>query len=183
MGKRRGGSQTGGLTPDHKKLRIDPILTCVGAVQHGIGKPLKRATRLVKSSSRSKIGARSCDGPKSQESKPGQFRDSFGTSLWESRDKEPLGHGRGGATQKILYGGRWWPPPSLGRGESSESKVARGLSQHQKGAEWVLTNLWLVLDAGPCNKIIVPLPSLILGLVARPSYPFQCLMSGTAPKF
>jgi hypothetical protein len=26
-------------------------------------------------------------------------------------------------------------PPSPGCGESSESKVARGLSQHQKGAE------------------------------------------------
>jgi hypothetical protein len=25
-------------------------------------------------------------------------RDSFGTPLWESRDKEPLGRGRGGAT-------------------------------------------------------------------------------------
>jgi hypothetical protein len=98
-------------------------------------------------------------------------QDSFETPLWESRDKEPLGCGRGGATQKILYGGRWWLPPSLGRGESSESKVARGLSQHQKGAEWVLTNLWLVLDVGPCNKIIVPLLSLIPGLLARPSYP------------
>jgi hypothetical protein len=98
-------------------------------------------------------------------------RDNFGTPLWESRDKEPLGCGCGGATQRILYGGRWWLPPSPGRGESSESKVARGLSQHQKGAEWVLTNLGLVLDAGPCNKIIVLLPSLIPGLLARPSYP------------
>jgi hypothetical protein len=62
-------------------------------------------------------------------------RDSFGTPLWESRDKEPLGRGRGGAMQRILYGGRWWLPPSSGRGESSESKVARGLSQHQKDAE------------------------------------------------
>jgi hypothetical protein len=55
-------------------------------------------------------------------------QDSFGTPLWESRDKEPLGRGRSGATQRILYGGRWWLPPSPGRGESSESKVARGLS-------------------------------------------------------
>jgi hypothetical protein len=62
-------------------------------------------------------------------------RDNFGTPLWESRDKEPLGCGRDGATQRILYGGRWWLPPSLGRGESSESKVARGLSQHQMDAK------------------------------------------------
>jgi hypothetical protein len=31
--------------------------------------------------------------------------------------------------------------------------------------------LVLVLDAGPCNNIIVPLPSLIPGILARPSYP------------
>jgi hypothetical protein len=62
-------------------------------------------------------------------------RDNFGTPLWEFRDKEPFGRGRGGVTQRILYGGRWWLPPSPGRGESSESKVASGLSQHQKGVE------------------------------------------------
>jgi hypothetical protein len=54
-------------------------------------------------------------------------------------------------TQRILYGGRWWLPPSSGRGESSESKVARGLSQHRKDAEWIITTLWLVLDARPIN--------------------------------
>jgi hypothetical protein len=62
-------------------------------------------------------------------------RDNFRTPLWESRDKEPFGRGHGGAMQKILYGGRWWLPLSPNRGESSESKVARGLSQHQKDAE------------------------------------------------
>jgi len=36
----------------------------------------------------------------------------------------------GGEMQKILYGGRWWLPPNPGHGESSESKVACGLSQH-----------------------------------------------------
>jgi hypothetical protein len=61
--------------------------------------------------------------------------DSFGTPLWESREKKPFGCVCHGVTQRILYGGRWWLPLSLGRGESSESKVARGLSQHQKGAE------------------------------------------------
>jgi hypothetical protein len=33
-------------------------------------------------------------------------RDNFGTPLWESWDKESLGRGRDGATQRILYGGR-----------------------------------------------------------------------------
>jgi len=97
--------------------------------------------------------------------------DSFETPPWESREKVPFRCSSRGELQRILYGGRWWLPLSSGHGESSESKVARGLSQHQKDAEWVLTNLWLVLDVGPCNKIIVPFLSLIPGLLARPSYP------------
>ncbi len=117
------------------------------------------------SNRRSKLRDMSSQSPKSL------TWDNFETPPWESREKVPFECGSHGATQRILYGGRWWLPPSPGRGELSESKVARGLSQHQKGAKWVLTNLWLVLDAGPCNKIIVPLPSLIPGLLARPSYP------------
>ncbi len=61
--------------------------------------------------------------------------DNFRTPPWESWEKVPFGCSLRGVTQRILYGGRWWLPLSLGRGESSESKVARGLSQHQKGAE------------------------------------------------
>jgi len=53
-------------------------------------------------------------------------RDSFGIPLWESREKKPFGCKCGGELQKVLYGGRWWLPPSVGRGESSESKVAQG---------------------------------------------------------
>jgi len=67
--------------------------------------------------------------------------DSFGTPPWESREKVSFGCGSHGVMQRILYGGRWWLPPSPSHGESNESKVAHGLSQHQKGAEWVLTNL------------------------------------------
>jgi hypothetical protein len=68
-------------------------------------------------------------------------RDSFGTPLWESREKVSFGCKCDGETQRILYGGRWWLSPSPSRGESSESKVACGLSQHQECSEWVLTNL------------------------------------------
>jgi hypothetical protein len=50
-------------------------------------------------------------------------RDSFGTPLWESREKEPFGCKSCEEPQRILYGGRWWLPLSSGRGESSESKL------------------------------------------------------------
>ncbi len=42
--------------------------------------------------------------------------------------KGHLDVGPRGVAQSILYGGRWWLPPSPGRGESSEYRVARGLS-------------------------------------------------------
>jgi hypothetical protein len=74
--------------------------------------------------------------------------DSFETPLWESWEKRPFGCRCGGVTQIILYGGRWWLPPSSGRGESSESKVTYGLSQHQKCFECELTNLLVGFDAG-----------------------------------
>jgi hypothetical protein len=78
-------------------------------------------------------------------------QDNLGISLWDTREKVPFGCKCGGETQKILYGGGWWLLPNPGRGESSESKVARGLSQHQECFEWVLTNLLVSLDARPCN--------------------------------
>jgi hypothetical protein len=52
----------------------------------------------------------------------GQFRDNFETLTWESREKEPFGCSLGGELQRILYEGRWWLPPSPGRGESCVSK-------------------------------------------------------------
>jgi hypothetical protein len=49
-------------------------------------------------------------------------RDSFETPTWESWEKEPFGCSLGGELQRILYGGRWWLPPSPGCGESCVSK-------------------------------------------------------------
>jgi hypothetical protein len=48
-------------------------------------------------------------------------RDNFGTPPWESREKVPFGCSSRGELQRILYGGRWWFPPSPGHGESNES--------------------------------------------------------------
>jgi hypothetical protein len=58
-------------------------------------------------------------------------RDNFGTPSWESREKEPFGCSLRGELQSILYGGRWWLPPSSGRGELV-CQNARGLSQHPR---------------------------------------------------
>jgi hypothetical protein len=57
----------------------------------------------------------------------------------------PFGCRSRGQTQRILYGGRWWLPPSPGRGESSESVLPMACPNTRVDPEWILTNLWLVL--------------------------------------
>jgi hypothetical protein len=76
---------------------------------------------------------------------PGQFRDNFGTPTWESREKKPFGCS--GVLQRILYGGRWWLPPSPGRGESCVSKCPWFVPTPKGVPECELTTLWFVLDA------------------------------------
>jgi hypothetical protein len=99
-------------------------------------------------------------------------RDNFRTPPWESWEKVPFGCSLGGELQRILYGGRWWLPPSPGRGESSVSKCLWLVPTPKGVPECELTLLWLVLDADSSEIILVPLPSLIPGLLARPSTPF-----------
>jgi len=99
-------------------------------------------------------------------------RDSFGTPLWESREKEPFGCRCDKESQRLLYGGRWWFPPSPGRGESSESKCSWLVPTPKGVPECELTLLWLVLDANSSEIILVPLPNLIPGLLTCPFTPF-----------
>ncbi len=61
----------------------------------------------------------------------------------ESQDKKPFGCGPRGELQSILYGGRWWLPPSSGRGESCESRIARGCLSTKGAPKSDLTN-WVV---------------------------------------
>jgi hypothetical protein len=167
MGKRRAESQIGNLTPDHKKLGIDPILTCDGGVRHGVGKLSRRDTRLILTSSRSEVGARSYDGPKSREFNPRQFRDS---TLGAPGQKATWAWARWSNAENTIWGKvvaspeprLWWIKWVQGR---------PWLVPTPKGCRMSSNQLVVGLDAGPCNKIIVPLPSLILGLLACPSYP------------
>jgi len=50
-----------------------------------------------------------------------------------------------GEAQKILYGGRWWLPPSPSYGESCESKVVVACPSTKSAPEIVLTNLLVSL--------------------------------------
>jgi hypothetical protein len=47
MVKRRAMSQTGSLTPDHKKSRIDPTPGCAEGVRHTVGKLLRKDTSFL----------------------------------------------------------------------------------------------------------------------------------------
>jgi len=45
-----------------------------------------------------------------------------GLQLGSPREKEPFGCSLGEASQRILYGGRWWLPPNPGHGVSCGPK-------------------------------------------------------------
>jgi len=111
-------------------------------------------------------------GDMSSQSPGTPTQDSFGTPPWESREKEPFECSLHRELQRILYGGRWWLPLSPGHGESSESKCSWLVPTPKGVHECELTLLWLVLDVDSSEIILVPLPSLIPGLLTRPSNPF-----------
>jgi hypothetical protein len=132
---------------------------------------LKRFQRELQDCSRPHSNRRSKQEVMDAQSPKSPTRDSFGTPSWESREKVPFRCSLRGELQRILYGGRWWLPPSPGHGESSEFKLPLACPNTKGVPKCDLTHLWLVLVVGSCNKIIVPLPSLIPELLARPSYP------------
>jgi hypothetical protein len=98
-------------------------------------------------------------------------RDNFRTPTWESREKEPFGCSLRGVTQRILYGGRWWLPLSPGRCESCVSKCPWLVPTPKGVPECELTLLMVGFGCRFKLDNLVPLPSLIPGLLARPSTP------------
>jgi hypothetical protein len=88
---------------------------------------------------RSELGVRSSQSPENPN------WGSFGTPPWESWDKKLFKCSLHGRMQRILYGGRWWFPPSPAGGESSESVLPVACPNTKSDPEWRLTNLWLVL--------------------------------------
>jgi hypothetical protein len=82
----------------------------------------------------------------------GQFRDNFGTPTWESREKEQFGCSLGRVAQRILYGGRWWLPPSPGRGVSCGPKCP-WLVPTPKGVPECELTTWVVCFGADSNLI------------------------------
>jgi hypothetical protein len=80
--KKRAGSRTANLTPDHKKSGIDPIYLATGGVPHIVGKLSTRATTLHQTAPQSKVCLQSYGTPKSWESHLARFWDSH-SGVWE----------------------------------------------------------------------------------------------------
>ncbi len=116
--------------------------------------------------------------PKVPGLQPGQFRDNFETPTWESQEFVPFGCSLRRKLQRILYGGRWWFPPNLGRGESSESKVV----PTPKGCKMSSNQLVVGFDADSSEWIACHFPSLIPGTPNTTIYPFLVLEVGSVPQ-
>jgi hypothetical protein len=132
-----------------KKSRIDPTPVRASGVQHTVGNSRGKLQVCFRPhpNQRSKQGVMIVQSPKSPN------RDNFETPPWESQDKKPFGCGCYGKAHSILYGGRWWLPLSPGHGESSESRVAHGLSKHQGCSKKWTNQLVGWFDAGSSKWI------------------------------
>ncbi len=76
MAKRKVGSQTGSLTPNHWKLGINSTPMHAGRVGHIVEKLSTRITTSLQTSSRSEVWAKNYNLARLRESKPWQFQDS-----------------------------------------------------------------------------------------------------------
>jgi hypothetical protein len=167
MGKRRAGSQTGSLNPTTKSRESTSSQ-----------RPLKECDMVLESSQGElqlwfKLHSNRRSEPRHTSSQsPGTpTQDSFRTPPWESRENVPFGCSLHGRTQRILYGGKVVASPESGPWWVKCVKMPVACPNTQ-GCCWMWTNP-LVVGFGCRFKLdnLVPLPSLIPGLLARPSTP------------
>jgi hypothetical protein len=137
-------------------------------VPHTVAKISTKATTFLYTSPQSKVFTQSYGLPKLYKSQFWEFWDSH-LGVPGQNDIWVLVPWPG---RMYITRGRWWLPPSSGRGESCESVFARGLSVHQKCFNYALTNLLF----GLCRHVwvidlLVILPSPYLGAPIHPSTP------------
>jgi len=98
---------------------------------------------LVQTSSRSDFAFWSYELSNSRDFNWDNFGTILGLQLGSPGKKEPFGFSLGGASQRILYGGRWWLPPSPGRGVSGGPKCP-WLVPTPKGVPECKLTIWVV---------------------------------------
>jgi hypothetical protein len=102
-GQKKGWDQTGRLTLDHKKSRIDSIYLAVEGMWHNVEKISTRATTFLKTASPSEVCSQSYGAPKSWlQSRGSPNLGDFESPTWESRDKKPFGCKLHGESHSIL---------------------------------------------------------------------------------
>jgi hypothetical protein len=84
------------------KVRNWPLLDVCSGSATWSWKALKESYNIGLDLAPIRLGSREIWAPKVPGLHPGQFRDSFGTPTWESREKEPFGCSLGGELQIIL---------------------------------------------------------------------------------
>jgi hypothetical protein len=98
-------------------------------------------------------------------------RDNFGTPPWESWDKKSFKCGCRKEAQSILYGGRWWLPPSPGRGESNESRVG-GVGESYSSLLLLMMKVMIWHFVNNTHKVMITIWILIFGLQSIVEFSF-----------
>jgi hypothetical protein len=131
MGKRRAGSHTGSLTPDHYKSRIDLFPTSELKVRYVVEKMTTRATSLVQTLLRSDFAVGSYELPKSRDSTRDNFETISGLQLASPGKKSHLDVVPE-TWRREYYMGEGGGFPRVRAVVCLMGQSARGLSQHPK---------------------------------------------------
>jgi hypothetical protein len=118
-------------------------------VQYVVGKISTRATTSVQTSSQSEVRARSYDLSKSRESRTGTLGWISGLQLGSPGKKCHFDVGAA-ERRRVLYGGRWWLPPSPGRGVSCGPRCPWLVPTPKGVPECELTTWVVCFDADSC---------------------------------
>jgi hypothetical protein len=174
MAKRRAGSQIASLTPDQKKLGIDPIYLSADDMQHTVGKILTRATTLLQTASQSEVFSQSYGAPKSWESELVRFQDSHSGV---PREKSHLDVGPVERC-RVYYKGEGGGFPQV---QAVVNLVCSWLILTPK--MWLRTNhlVWVLCRpmwvSEACQLFLVPSRNS-----STPFYPSKCCELGSVPR-
>jgi hypothetical protein len=139
------------------------------SVRHLVGKLSRRATTLVQTSIQSDLAVGRYELPKSQDSSQDNFGTVSGLQLGSPGKKSHLDVASVRSCRKYYMGEGGDFPRVRAVVNQVQMPVA---CPNTQGCSRMLTNpLWLVFGCRFKQDNLVPLPSLIQGLLARPSTP------------